>query len=330
LLCSVIDSGVISEPKIGGLLPLGIHRMGNEKQTEEQLLTELAELQSKCKLAELVSKQAEEKLRESEFQYHTLFESVPVGIGLANYDGQILSCNATMCQITGYSEEEFKKINLKDTYKNPEDRALLLERIKKEGHVRNFEVELKRKDGTLYWASLTITPFQFSGQEVLLTVAEDITECKRTEMKLTESESTLREQKFALEQKNITLREMIAQIEMEKKRIQDDIESNVNTIIFPVLEKLKIGKTPLKYVNLLQYHLGRLTTSYSSKIKKNPELTPREIEICNMVKGGLPSKDIAGLLNISSETVDKHRKNIRYKLGISNKNINLISFLREL
>lgn len=412
---------------------------------------------TKRKLAELASRQAEEKLRESEFQYRTLLESAPVGIGLATFDGQILSCNVTMSQMTGYSKEELRKIKLKDIYKNPEDRALLLERIKKEGSVRNFEVELKRKDGSLYWASLMITPSQVSGQNIFLTVAEDITERKRAmealqkseerfrnltettsdwiwevdeqgiytyaspkvkellgyepkevigktpfdlmpseeakrvaaefgtivgsrkpfsvlentnlhkdgrpimletsgvpifdidgnfrgyrgidrditqpkraEQALVESESKLREQKFALEQKNIALREMIEQIEREKRRVQEDIESNVNTVISPILEKLKLEKTPLKYVDLLQYHLERLTSSYSSKIIKSPELTPREIEICSMVKGGLSNKNIAGFLNISSGTVEKHRKNIRNKLEISHKSINLVSFLREL
>lgn len=311
------------------------YKLADEKKTEEQLLTELTSLKRRCMHTEEALRECEEKfeeeLQESELRYCTLFESVPVGIGLATYGGQILSANVVMCQMTGYSEEELKEIDLKDTYSNPEDRALLLERIKKKGSIRNFEVELKRKDGTLYWASLTITPFPVSGQEVLLTVAEEITGRKRAEQVLMESELKLREQKFALEQKNITLREMIAQIEMEKKRVQEDIESNINTIISPILEKLKIEQIPLKYVHLLQYHLERLTSSYGNKIIKNSiELTTREIEICNMIKGGLLSKDIAILLNISTKTVEKHRNNIRNKLKISNKSINLASFLREL
>jgi len=82
---------------------------------------------------------------------------------------------------------------------------------------------------------------------------------------------------------------------------------------------------------LLQYHLEELTSSFGRKItEKSVRLTPREIEICNMVKGGLASKEISNLLNISCQTVEKHRKNIRHKLGISNKDINLTSFLQKL
>jgi len=160
---------------------------------------------------------------------------------------------------------------------------------------------------------------------------QEITERKKVEQALIESESNLQKQKLALEQKNIALREIIAQIEVEKRKIQNDIETNINIVVSPILKKLAIEKAPLKYVDLLQYHLRRLASSFGSKItEKNLQLTPREIEICNMIKGGLTSKDISNLLSISFRTVEKHRRNIRQKIGISNKNINLTSYLHNL
>jgi len=158
----------------------------------------------------------------------------------------------------------------------------------------------------------------------------EIAERKNVERALLESEAKLQKQKSALEQKNIALGEVIAQIEVEKRRIKYDIETNINIVVSPILEKLKKEKASAKYVNMLKYHLGKLTSSFGSKIiKKSLNLTPREIEVCNMVKGGLTSKDISNLLNISYRTIEKHRKNIRHKLGISNKRINLTCFLRE-
>jgi len=159
----------------------------------------------------------------------------------------------------------------------------------------------------------------------------EITERKKVEQALIGSESKLQKQKLALEQKNIALREIIAQIEVEKRKIKNDIETNINIVVSPILKKLAIEKAPPKYVDLLQYHLRRLASSFGSKItEKNLNLTPREIEICNMVKGGLTSKDISNLLSISYRTVEKHRRNIRQKIGISNKNINLTSFLHNI
>ncbi|MGD8535984.1 MAG: PAS domain S-box protein [Candidatus Aminicenantes bacterium] len=159
----------------------------------------------------------------------------------------------------------------------------------------------------------------------------EISERKKVEQALKESESNLQKQKLALEQKNIALREIIAQIEVEKRKIKNDIETNINIVVSPILKKLVIEKAPLKYIDLLQYHLRKLTSSFGSKItEKNLNLTPREIEICNLIKGGLTSKDISNLLSISFRTVEKHRRNIRQKIGISNKNINLTSFLHNL
>jgi PAS domain-containing protein len=51
------------------------------------------------------------------------------------------------------------------------------------------------------------------------------------------------------------------------------------------------------------------TSSFGRKVADSRlKLTPREIEVCNMVKNGLTSKEIAGLLNIALHTVEKHRR----------------------
>jgi PAS domain S-box-containing protein len=192
---------------------------------------------------------------------------------------------------------------------------------------RQLEEELKRYQEHLEELVEERTTNLKTANESLM---REITERKKVEQALIESESKLQEQKLALEQKNIALREVIAQIEVEKRKIKDDIEANVTAVVSPILEKLKIGKDSLKYVNLLQHHIERLTSSFSSEITRGSlKLTPREIEVCNMVKGGLTSKDISNLLSISYRTVEKHRRNIRQKIGISNKDINLTSFLRK-
>ena len=148
---------------------------------------------------------------------------------------------------------------------------------------------------------------------------------------LKESEKKLKEQKRVLEQKNIALSEIVQQIEVEKSKIKEDIAINVNELLLPLLAKLKMKKATRKYIDLLQYHLEELTSSFGRKIaQKSVRLTPREIEICSMVKGGLTSKEISDLLDISYQTVEKHRRNIRHKMGISNKDINLTSFLHAL
>ena len=60
------------------------------------------------------------------------------------------------------------------------------------------------------------------------------------------------------------------------------------------------------------------------------KLSPREMEICAMIKNGASSKDIAEALDIALVTVQKHREVIRKKLGLTNKNINLTTHLRNI
>ncbi len=152
---------------------------------------------------------------------------------------------------------------------------------------------------------------------VFVSMDVDITERKRAEEELM--------------QKNIALGEMLKQIDFEKEKVKKEITVNVELLLIPTLKKLYLKRGSNKYVRLLEHNLREITTSFGLKITdKKSRLTSKEIELCNMVKSGLSSKDISELLNVSSLTVSKHRRNIRKKLRISNKDVNLASFLKTL
>ena len=157
---------------------------------------------------------------------------------------------------------------------------------------------------------------------------------KKDEEELKKSKLKLQRQKSVLEQKNIALREVIGQIEVEKKAVVDNIMANVNKMILPVLEKMKLKDESNEYaefINLIKRFSKKLSSSFGREITKTSlKLTPREIEICTLIENGLKSKEISKFLNISYLTVDDYRKKIRKKLGITNKRINLTTFLRNL
>jgi PAS domain S-box-containing protein len=138
-----------------------------------------------------------EALRKSELRYRTFFESVPVGVGVGTLDGRVLTCNEAMTEMTGYSREELNQIKLADTYRDPDARAQLLEQLQASGSVHGFEAELVRKDGVPYWVSLTITPLTMDGEDVVLTLAEDITEQRQMERHLLLSERLAAVGRFA-------------------------------------------------------------------------------------------------------------------------------------
>ena len=168
-------------------------------------------------------------------------------------------------------------------------------------------------------------------EQVNRELERDITERKKAEAELKKSEQELREDKLLLEQKNLALAELLEHMERTKNKTKEDIAINVEEFITPILKKLKIKGALPKYIKLLEHHLKELTSSFGRKItQRSTRLSSREIEICDLIKGGLSSKEISELLNVSYQTIDKHRRNIRKKLAIAKKKVNLTSFLQKL
>jgi PAS domain S-box-containing protein len=277
---------------------------------------------------------AENAVRVSEEKYHTLADNINDIIysvdeyGIIKYVGP---------QITryGYNPEEIVSRPFLE-FVLPEDHENTMKDFKKSietGEEFPTYFRIKDKKGEIYWVEDNgMIQRNETGKIIGLTgILRDITERKQAEEALKISEAKLRDQKSALEQKNIALREIIGQIEIEKNSIKDEIITNVNEIMLPILKKLKIRDESNEYIDLLQHLLENLTSSFGRKItKSNIKLTPREIEISTMIESGLTTKEISKLLNISAQTVEKHRKNIRKKLDITHKNYNLSSYLQHL
>ena len=107
---------------------------------------------------------------------------------------------------------------------------------------------------------------------------------------------------------------------------------NVNKILLPIVRELSLSVPPEQkdYVEMLAEHLGHITSPFVRKLSlQNQALTTTEIQICDLVRSGIGSKEIASLRGISTATVNRHRENIRKKMGISNRKINLATFLRN-
>jgi DNA-binding NarL/FixJ family response regulator len=137
----------------------------------------------------------------------------------------------------------------------------------------------------------------------------------------------------SLENKNIAMREVLASFEEEKQATKRQILTNVEEALLPLLTRIREGTEPShqKLVDLLEQYLKDITSPFIDELKLSfSKLTPRELEICRMIKVGRPSKEIAGILNVSLLTVHKHREQIRRKLGIKNSRTNLSSYLQSL
>lgn len=235
----------------------------------------------------------------------------------------------------GYSTDDIIGHHMMDFIHNDDKPRILsnVERAFKNGEEVQSEFKLRGKSGGIHWVEDNSTLIRDTNGCItgLTGILRDITRRINIEEALRISESMLREQKEILERKNLALRELIDHIEIEKNSIKDDIIVNVNEILMPILDRLKLHKNPEQYIDLLKHLLGTMTSSFGRRMTVTQmQLTPREMEICSMVASGLRTKEISGLLNISVLTIENHRKNIRRKLKIRNRKINLSSHLKQM
>lgn len=161
------------------------------------------------------ARRAEQALRESEQRFRVLFENAGVGVAQGNtITGHFIKVNQKFCDIVGYTRQEMEGLAFPSiTYPDDLQRNLgLLEQLKR-GEISEFILEKRyiRKDGSLVWVLLTVSPLWNPGEmpREHITVAFDISEQKRAAEALKESAERAQLQRNALAQ--LTLNESIAQ-----------------------------------------------------------------------------------------------------------------------
>ena len=110
------------------------------------------------------------------------------------------------------------------------------------------------------------------------------------------------------------------------------IDTNVDKIIMPIFSILEKNANykEASVLKLLKKNLEEVTSPFTNAISKEfVSLSPVEIQICNYIKNGFSTKDIAQLRGIAIATVSRHREHIRKKLNLKNKKINLVTYLNS-
>ncbi len=235
----------------------------------------------------------------------------------------IIYVNPKFTKMTGYEPEDVLGKTPRILQGPKTDRSVLqrLRSTLEAGGVFFGQAVNYRKDGTEFWNEWHIEPIRDGQGNVThyLSIQHDVTDRKKAEE--------------IIAQKNSALKEIIEQIEIEKRTIKEDVRLNVEKVLLPALSRLYRKGTRLdkKYIGILENSLKDLASSFGSSVSADKSaLSPREVEIANLIKNGVSSKEISGLLNISFKTVETHRNKIRRKFGLLNKEVNLTTYLRSL
>ncbi|MFN8596475.1 MAG: PAS domain S-box protein [Anaerolineae bacterium] len=137
---------------------------------------------------------AEEARKEVEERFRIIAQTTPVPIIIsAQADGMVLYGNEQAGTVFGVPLEQLVGRPMPDFYFDPADRSILVEQVRSAGGVKDYELHVKRADGTPFWALLSMQPLLFAKQPALFTVFYDITERKLAEEAIRRSEAQLSE-----------------------------------------------------------------------------------------------------------------------------------------
>ncbi|MGG6242205.1 PAS domain S-box protein [Nodosilinea sp. AN01ver1] len=137
-------------------------------------------------------RQAEEALQRSEAKFRNIFENSQVGIyRTRTCDGLILDANQRFADLFGFDSPQ-EIIGIEHTvgyWVNPSERQQGIEVMKRDGEVRSFEAQMRKRDGTVFWG--LFSSYLNAGDDYIEGVVADISDLKQAEAALRESEQLL-------------------------------------------------------------------------------------------------------------------------------------------
>jgi signal transduction histidine kinase/DNA-binding response OmpR family regulator len=147
-------------------------------------------------------------------RFEKIIEAAPTPLAISRIsDSVMLYANELLFQALEIPSEARDEDIILERYCNPDDRDKVLDILRKEGHVRDFEMRARKTNGAEFWAAASVQPVVFKGEKALLLGFYDITERKLAESKLQqlyEQEKNLRQQIEAEMNRRVEFTRMLA------------------------------------------------------------------------------------------------------------------------
>ena len=165
-------------------------------------------------------------------------------------------------------------------------------------------------------------------------IIQNITSRKIIEESLKRREVELKLESNRLQEANTALKVLLKHRDDDRKELGGKLTANIKELVLPYIDKMKRGRLhpeQISYVDIVETNLNDILSPFLQKMSvKYANFTSTEIQVANLIKAGKTSKEIADIMNVSTGTIDTHRNNIRAKLNLNRKKINLRTYLNSL
>jgi PAS domain S-box-containing protein len=309
-------------------------------------------------------RRAEEALRESESRYRLLAENVTDIIWTLDMNMNPTYYSPSITRLQGFTVEEALARSIEESMTPSSFDAaskVIAEEFEMLGkgqippdRSRKVDVEFYCKDGSTIWAEVEAGfLYDANGQpQGIIGVTRNITERKKAEDKLmrlheelekrvekrtrdlAKINEVLEEKTIHLKEANTALKVLLKRRKEDQAEVEEKILANVNELIIPAIDTLKGTKLDDRqsiWIEILETNLRDIVSPFSRGLSsKYWKLTPMEFQVANFIKNGKTTKEISNLLHVAASTISTYRDNIREKLRIKNKKINLKTYLSDL
>ena len=147
-------------------------------------------------------------------------------------------------------------------------------------------------------------------------------------------EDMVQRRTIKLEESNTALKVILQHRQTEREKAESNVVSYIDSLVMPHLNQLLETNQDSKQISLtetVKANLNEMTCRFSSKFESRKlRLTRREMEVASLIKGGKTNQEIAEFLCISEPAVSFHRQNLRKKLGLLGRKVNLVAYLNEI
>ena len=300
-----------------------------KKLTLEQLNAELNER------IEVLARTIEE-LSASEEYHRLVVANASDAIITTNSGGRIISWNQSAEAMFGYSAEEAIDKPFSILFPKGAKRSYshtIKDSVQKEPAEEGKCVQLlcERKDGSEIPVDISRSTWRIKEAVYNTSIMRDASARKKAEEAARKKELEIETHSRNLLEVNAALNMLLARKDEEKRDAEERVVSGLQRLALPYLEKMQetqLTNTQMTYVTILETNIRGLISPSSGNVgSRYLDLTPKEIQVANLIKEGRSNKAISNIMRVSINTILFHRHNLRKKLGLLNEKKNLRSYL---